>query len=314
MTTTASLIEDTKRILFTGRPDQQNKLAADVTAGATLLTFQFPLEGIQEGASVQVGLELFYVWSVSPGAQTAVVQPAQQGSSAADHDSGDLVTVNPRYSDYAILRALNDDLLDLSSPMNGLYQQKQVDLTWVDAEGGYDLTGVTSLEDISDLWIQRGGVTSRDWQKVTNFELARNVDTTLFPSGFALFITDQADAGSSLRVQYRAPFGQLATLTDDVQTVTGLPRTANDIPPLGAAARLTRSAEIRRNDPSSQGDSRRANEVPSGAIRRSGDQLWGDRQRRVMAEVARLGQANPLMSYIPPRTRYTVSTLSSSRY
>src|SRR5690349_10875429 len=113
MTTTALLIEDTKRILHTGRPDQQNKLAADTTAGATSLSFSFPLDGIQAGATVQVGLELFYVWSVNASAQTAVVQPAQQGSTAADHDSGDLVAVNPRFSDYAILRALNDDLADL---------------------------------------------------------------------------------------------------------------------------------------------------------------------------------------------------------
>lgn len=313
MTTTANLIDTAKRHLLSGHREPINKLAADTAPGTGTLTFQYDLGGIKEGATVQVGLEVFHVWSVNESAKTATVEPAQDGSTAAAHDSGDLVTVNPKFPDHIILAALNDDLLDLSSP-GGLYRTRTVDLTWVDTEGGYNLTGVTDLVGIGDVWVQQAGVTSKDWEQVSNYRIERDADTSVFPSGLAIYFDDLAETGSVLRVRYRSGFGQLTNLSDNVTTVTGLPATAMDIPPLGAAARLVRSREVERNNTDTQGSTRRANEVPPGALRRVGDQLWADRMRRIQREAARLARENPLMSYIPPKTGYGISALSDSRY
>lgn len=308
MTTTANLVDETKRHLLAGQPETLNKLAAGTAPGTGSLTFVYDLDGIQAGSLVQIDLEVFYVWEVNDSSKSAVVQPAYLGSLAAAHDTGDLVTVNPKFPDHQIIKALNDDLLDLSSPQAGLYQFKSADLTWVDTAGGYDLTGVTGLLSIAEVRAQRGGTGSKDWSLLNNYDLSRDVNATLFPSGLALFFSDPGEVGGSVRVRYRAEFGQLATLGDDVTAVTGLPASAHDIPPLGAAARLMRARELRRNFTDSQGDTRRAGEVPPGAVRRSADGLWGDRQRRIAAESARLSQFHPVQGYIPSSSAYAVFT------
>lgn len=311
MTVTAqTLVYSTRLHLLGNRREPLNRLAADTVPGAVSLELEFPPGGVQEGSTVQIGLELFYVWSVS--GQTATVQPGYDNSVETAHDQGDLVTVNPKYPDHRILQALNDDLLDLSAP-GGLYRTRTVDLTWVDTAGGYDLTGVTDLLDLNDVWAQRAGVTSKDWVPVSNYRLERNADTGVFPSGFAVYFDSINEPGAVLRLRYRSGFSPLVNLTDDAAAVTGLPLTALDIPPLGAAARLLRDQEVVRNSIDSQGDTRRAEEVPAGAVRRSADGLWADRARRIRNETARLGQANPLISPIPS-AGVTVGSYAAVRY
>jgi hypothetical protein len=58
--------------------------------------------------------------------------------------------------------------------------------------------------------------------------------------------------------------------------------------------RLMAGREVKRNFTESQGDTRRAEEVPSGAVANSMLQLQRLRRDRVMAEAARLNRQYPL--------------------
>jgi 3-hydroxyisobutyrate dehydrogenase-like beta-hydroxyacid dehydrogenase len=73
---------------------------------------------------------------------------------------------------------------------------------------------------------------------------------------------------------------------DDV----GLVSTAEDLPPLGAAMRLLAGLEAQRNLIDTQGDTRRAGEVPAGSITQALRNLAAIRQQRLTAEAQRFQQ------------------------
>jgi hypothetical protein len=298
MTTLFDLVAETKRHLLSFQREPMNKLAAAVTPTATTLTVTYDGSAIREGAYLQIGLELVYVWSFEAANKTATVERAQLGSTAAAHAADAVVTVNPKFPDFAIVAALNDDLLDLSSPINGLYAVRETTLTATASSWGYDLSGVTEILEIVDIRTQNTG-RARDWTPVTNYELVRAVSTTDFPSGFALFLHEGVQPGRPIRVQYKAPFIPLVSLTDDVEAVSGLSGSAHDIPPMGAAVRMTAPREIKRNFTEAQGDPRRAEEVPPGAVAGSMRSVAALRQGRIVAEAARLAQRYPEKSFLP---------------
>jgi hypothetical protein len=287
MTLASDLIERTKRHLYTETRDDRNRLTTTIDTDDTTLAFDFDLNGIQAGAVISIDLEEMFVWSVGSG--TAVVQRAQGGSTAAAHTAGATVYVNPKYSAFSVLQALNEDLLDLSSPVNGLYRVATVELDFVAGQDAYNLTGVTDLQDIlsvsydandgSDRWnvLDRGG-----WR------LARSQPTDVFSTGLSFTVNGYAQPGRPINVAYKTSFtAALTTLADNVLTVTGLPVSMHDIPPLGAAVRLLAGSEVARNF-LDQGETRRSDEVPPGARGASVSGLMRLRRDRIAAEAARL--------------------------
>lgn len=296
MTTGADLVAAT-RLHLGGRP-QLNLLAQNLTSGGTTVTFTRSLAGIQEGSVLSVGLEVLYVWSVDTAALTALVQRAQQGSAAAAHTAGDVVLVNPKFTDWEIFTALNNDLASLSA--NGLYQIRTLDLTAVAGRTGYDFNA-TGFLSVADIRWQRPGTVSNEWPEITDFTLSPNMPTGTFPSGTALFLDGPLPtAQQTIRVRYRSALGTLTALTDDV-TVTGLPATAADIPPFGAAITVLASRPAARADTSSQGDTRRAAEVSVNDTTGAPAALRVLRAQRISEEATRLAQQ------WPNRTRASVT-------
>lgn len=300
MTTAADLISETKRHLQSFQREPMNKLASTVAADATSLSFTYDATAIQAGAHLQIDLELVYVWSVDTATKTAVVERAQLGSVAATHTAGAVVTVNPKFPDFAILKALNDELADLSSPVNGLYAVRALDLIGTVNGSGYDLAGATDFMEILDLRQSTGAL--RSWMPVTNYEVHRNTSAKDFPSGLALTLHEGVSSGRTLRVLYKASFTPLTSLADDVEVVSGLPSSAHDIPPMGAAVRMVAPREIKRNFTEWQGEPRRANEVPPGAVGNSMRLVAGQRQNRITAEASKLMQQYPDRGFIPTGT------------
>lgn len=288
MTTTADLIAATERLLYSGTREERDYLAASYIAGATSLAVTNGTAGIQRGARLAIGLEIFIVKDVS--STTVTVAGAQEGSTAANHTSGDAVIVNPRYSWWSILKALNDELASLSSPSNGLFQMLTKDLTYDASIEGYDL-GTSSFIDVYEVRWKQTGV-SKYWPEIREYEIDRNALSTDFTSTVAVFIEGATNAQPA-RILYKAPFTPLSTLTDDVLAVSGLPASAHDIPPYGAADVLVTAGEVRRNALGAQNDSKRLDEVPTGAQRQASAGLRQIRERRVREEAARLRAAYP---------------------
>ena len=297
MTTTADLINEAKRYLYSMQREEMNILTAGFTSVASptlqTLTFTYPQMGIRSGAYLAIDLEIFYVFAAS--ATTVTVVGGQLGSTPATHASGAIVTVNPKFPDFNIFYALNQEIVSLSSPDNGLFQIKDVDLVYNPAKQGYDLAGVTDLIDIQSIRYKQANASNYE-PSIRSFGLTRNQNTTDYSSGYTLSLYEAAWPGQTIRVHYKAPFSSLVNLTDDVVVVTGLPKTATDIPALGAAVRLMAGRELKRNFTEAQDEPKRGQEIPAGAVANSVKNLMMLWQRRVNEELARLEAAYPQIS------------------
>ncbi len=127
---------------------------------------------------------------------------------------------------------------------------------------------------------------------VPTWTLRRDRNTSSFASGYALVLHDDANSGQTVRVQYKTGFAALAATSTALSTV-GLHASAYDLPSLGAALRLMSTRPVRREFIDEQGSSRRAEEVPAGAISASMRDLRALRDTRINAEATRLDTQYP---------------------
>ncbi len=294
MTTVQNLIDVTRsRYLLGGMAEPRNKLAANYTAGATTLAFQYDLRNtLGAGSRLSIGLNTFYVWSVDTSANTAQVLGGDEGSTDANANTGAVVSISPRYTDHMIFNALNEDLADLSTPANGLFQVIRNTLIFNAALIGYDLAGATDIIDIIEIRHDENN-SHKDTQRLdrSQWRLERNTAVADFPSTLSLKL-QQGESGRNVNVLYKAPFTNFTTVGQNV-SASGLPVSAEDIPPMGAALRLLAGKEVRRNQIESQGDTRRAEEVGAGSIAASPRGIMMLRQSRIMNEASRLTTAYP---------------------
>ena len=293
MSTAQTWVDRARSYLTSGSVPERNTLANPYTAGATSLTFTYDLGGITKGTRLHIGLNTFYVWDVNTTTKTATVSGGQEGTTDANASSGAVVWVRPKFTDYELLTAINEELGALSSPQNGLFQVKTFDLTYNSAIQGYDLSGVTDLQSVYLVRYDTPGP-ENDWPIIPAHlvRVDRSQLTSDFPSGSGLQIMDGGYAGFDVRLVYKAPFSTLAALTTDTST-TGVSAQAADIPPLGAAIRLMAGREIKRNFTETQPDTRRATEVPPGAVANSAGPLRALYMQRIAQEAARLSSLYP---------------------
>lgn len=289
MTTAANLIDRTVQILLAGTVEERNKIASSINSSITTVTTSYALGSLSTQTVFEVDSELFYVWDADTQTKVLTVERGFGGTTAASHNSGAVLTVNPKFPRWQVLQALNDELADLSSPMNGLYQMKTVDLSYNGSDRMLNLAGVT---DIIDLYEVRLRYLADDYPVIHNVRLMRDLPTSDFGSGMVLAFDDRVRSGT-IRVVYKAPY---STFTSEASTVasTGASSGMEDLLVLGAQIRLLAGREVKRNFVESQGDTRRSDEVPAGAMSNSMTNLMRLRRDRVTAEAARLARQYPL--------------------
>lgn len=372
MTTISDWIEKTQRRVLAAGVEQNVTYTNQVLTTDTTVT----VNGINNTALRQNVLlasryEIMLVTGVTPGTSTTVVsvQRGYAGSTPSPHAAGALAYIQPKFSKFDIGVSLNDELLRLSSPGNGLFQVGVQTLTYNPVYMGYDLGSIpTNFIDVLSINYKTVFPT-RNYPAIKRWAVKRSIpDTSVFPSGAGIVLYESGYPGQPVYVQYAAPFTPIsvasttntagamtassAVLTDasgpftsadvgkmiqvagagtagaalvtniasytssssvtlanaaattvsgatytyvgypntDVTTLTGIPATAVDIPPLGAAIQLTLPREIRRNFMDNQPDPRKAPEVPPGAVANSVTQLTALYNIRVSEEAERLSR------------------------
>lgn len=288
MTTASTLIDRTVQQLLAGTVEERNKIASSLDASTTSVPIEYSLGSLREQTVFQVDSELMYVWEVNTASKTLTVERGFGGTTAATHADGAIVTVNPKFPRWQVLQALNDELADLSSPMNGLFQMKTVDISYNGSDRQINLTGISTLIDLYDV---RWRYTSDDYPVVRNYRLMRNMPTADFASGLALTL-DEPVMSSTIRIIYKDAFTAFASEASTLSS-SGATSELADLLVLGAQIRLLASREVKRNFVESQGDTRRADEVPAGAMNASVTNLLRLRRDRIQAEAARLNRQYP---------------------
>lgn len=295
MTTGQDLIDKTRRHLMGGFGEVRSTLANAYTAGSGTLTLSTTPAGLLPSARLSIGLNNFYVTAVN--GQTVSVFAGQDGTTDVNAASGTLVRVNPKFTDFDIWNALNDDINALSS--QGLFTMASVNVTYNAALTGYDL-GTTAAANLIDIYevkfLTPGPYKDMPHMKSWEWRLDRNSNTTDIPSGLAIRLTNpqRITNGYSVTVVYRSMLQPLVNTTDNA-TLTGLQTSAYDLPPIGAAITVMAGREIKRDFTEDQGDTRRATEVPPGAVTASTTGLRALRQQRLVQEINKLRRMYPVV-------------------
>lgn len=296
MTTASDLVHETRRHLLSSSLELYGTLTGALNSSATSFAVA---GGVSSFVSkvIEIDAELIFVWAAAGGTISSAYR-GWMGTTAAAHSDGALVTVSPRWPTINIYQALSTEIVSYASPVHGLYSTQTLALTSGANTAGYNLTGLTGeLIDINDVRIDLPGMVG-DWPLVRSWELDRDADLTAFPSGYALRIHDGLLPGRAIRIQYRAGFTALPTpiaLATNL-TTTGLPASAYDIPPLGAAAKLLATREARRAQFDAQPEPRQAAEVAPGVNRAAAGGLLALRNQRLVEERVRLQGRYPSMS------------------
>lgn len=289
MVTANTILDRSLRQMLSGTVEEKNKLALGINATATSLTTSYDLKGLRDGVVFEIGSEQFYVWTSNAATKTLVVERGFNGTTATVHATDAVITTKPRFPKQQMLDALNAEIDDLSSPANGLFRVVTADLTYNGSDRQINLTGATNVIDLMEVRLR---YLADDYPIIRGVRLQRNLPTSDFSSGIAIVFDEPVMAGS-LRVTYKAPFTRLSSLSDDVTTVGNVPLTCEDVLELGVILRMMNGREIKRNFIESQGDTRRSDEVPSGAMRDSLTNLQRLRRERIVAEAARLMRQYP---------------------
>ena len=292
-------IEKVWRRVYSGSADSTVQLSADLTTSATTFSVTPATNNaMRVGAILSVDLEVMYVTAYSNGSVTVV--RGYQGSVAAKHDANSLVYIQPVYTKFDVGVSLNDELLRLSSPGNGLFKVGVETITYNPVYMGYDLGAIpTNFIDVMEIR-HKIPYPTRNYPSIKKWKVLRSIpDAGVFPSGAGIVVYESGYPGMPMYIQYSAPFGvfDLTTLDSngkpsclsaDAATTTGMTNTMLDIPPLGSEIQLTLPREIRRNFMQVQPDPRKAPEIPAGSISNSVQAMMMLYNSRISEEADRL--------------------------
>ena len=289
MSTVGTVVDRTVRQLMSGTVEERNKTVGALTATSTSIVFQYDLNGMRAGGVIQIDNELMYVWEVSSGSKSITVERAWNGTTAAAHAAGAVAIVDPKFPRSQILEAINAEIDDLSSPMNGLYQIKSLELNY---NGTWNMINLPTTDKIIDLVSVTVRYIATDYPVIRKCRLIRDLPNDDFSAGYAIRFDEQVRAGRMI-VVYKAPFANVTTEAQNLQNIAGFPTTAEDILIMGAQIRLVSPREVKRNFTESQGDTRRSEEVPTGSVSSSINNIIRMRRDRITAEAARLARQYP---------------------
>lgn len=239
---------------------------------------------------IEIEDELLWAKTVDTATGIVTVSPAGRGyrsTTAATHAAGAFVLSNPRYSRHRVKQAINTAI---RSVFPDIYRLVTTELDYVGARLAYELpAAVESIHKIT--WESVGP--SRVWIEIDDYVFVPDADTTVFPSGKALYLWDGVIPGRTVRVTYIRPPAELEESGDDFVTVTGLPITAKEVIVYGACYRLLGYMEAPRLQQESVESSQRSMLINPGSAANAGKYFYALYQESLAQEREGLLRSNP---------------------
>ncbi len=290
MTTVGDLVADVRRRVYGSMTENVNLFQTSASAGQTSLQLELGVDGIQKGMLLSSGLNVWFVKGVYSTDNTVFVIPGYDNSPKSAVTAGDMLFVRPRMTDWYAFNAINDQLRSMSSPEAGLYKigtwVAEVDPTYQTYEVPVEAADMVNILRVrfrwpgtTDVW---SSIAPRHYRWV--YSTQQNVVRLLI----------SIPSGTEIEFTYKAPFSQATSLDDDPIADLGLSESMLDIPALGAAVELLFTTESRRTQVSTQGDSRRPDEVPVSSNSAIAGQMSRLYKARVQEEMSRLVTRIPI--------------------
>lgn len=274
MTTVGNVVERARSLLNGALAPEYTILDQEWNPGDTTLVMREELR-LARGSLVCVGLTTFVV--LDPGSESTVVTGIDGSPADVTLPAGTIALVRPRHTTWQVFSEVEATVHELSSPSNGLFAPKSVTMTADPTWGTYavppDAHRILRVRYLSpgtpDSWMD----TRWSWQP--------GADTG------PVIVAPGVPGGATVQVQYAGVFDAPTNLAEDLAAL-GIPESYSRLLSVGAARNLSLSSESRRAQPFSQGDPRRAEEVPMGASAMVYDRLRRQFTGLVADERARL--------------------------
>lgn len=279
MVTMQQVVSRTAGLLSATLGTELALLAEPYTAGDERLVFKNSRR-VAPGMTICAGLTTFI--TIESDQTNVTVVAGTDGSPVDDLPVNTPVWLRPRHTTWAIFSEIASTVDELSSSSNGLYRVVTEEHP-PDIVNGTYMLGMTPLKVLRVRYEYPGH--PDQWKDAEFKFMPTALDGPMVQAWCG-------PAGGRVQIDYAAPFLVPDELSDTIEEM-GMPPSYERLLAVGAARNLSLSSESRRAQPFSQGDPRRAEEVPSTANVVVYDRLVRDFKRLVADERARLVQRHP---------------------
>jgi len=236
MTTFNNLIDDVQLDLsgFTYRQDRVTYLVGAATSSDLVLNVA-STENIGKGI-VEIDDEMMWVDSYDRQANTITIAPfgrGYNGTTAVAHSTNTKVTITPTYPRYAVKRAINDTI---GAVYPKVFATGSSAVSFLASRTTYPLPA-DAVQILSMAWQSVGP--TKEWLPIRQWRWDPLAYATSFPTGKSVSIYDNVLPGRTINVIYAHIPSGMSNLSDDFETITGLPSSMKDVIVYGAAWRLS---------------------------------------------------------------------------
>ena len=296
MSTFSQMVDQTLMHLhgYTTIQDVATSLSADLSASATTLQIS-DTTAISRGV-IEIGDELMWVDDVNTTTGAVTIAPygrGYRGTIAAAHSTGDRVVSSPLFPRKIVTDTINDAI---RSVYPELFAVGETTINYQPSINTYSLPeGAIDIIQIS--WQTTGP--SKEWLPIRRMRVDKHAATSVFSTGVSFSVYDHIVPGRPMRIVYTKEPSALVNPSDEFTTVTGLPRSCEDLIRLGASYRLVPFFD----SPHLSGSSAEADF--SGQQRASGSSAQLSRFLLQMYQVRLAEEVKGLQHVFPSRSYYT---------
>ena len=284
MTTIEQIVGDTRSLLSGSLAPEIGILAQPYSPGDSTVTFAQPRR-ITDGTTMCVGLTTLR--ALGGETQAPRVVAGTDGSPDVAAPSGTIVHIMPRNTTWQAFTELVSTVAELSSPDHGLYSAVTEQFPSDTVDGTYPLSRAP-MKVIRVRYLRPGS--TDEWSDVAwDYRPAAGGTPTVH-------VVSPVPGGTTVEVVTGQTFKTPQAL-DDTLASLDIPDSYRRLLAVGAARNLSLSSESRRMQPFSQGDPRRAEEVPP-----TGNVVVYDRLARDFRNLVAQERAN-LISQHPYKTQ-----------
>lgn len=298
MTTFDGLLARIRQQVMGYTKDQASYAELAVAMSATDTAFTVDTDSVDDISRglTEIDEELVLVKKYDRGSGVVSVMAGlsgrgMEGTVAASHAAGALITASPKYPRARIREAINN-VVGALYPTLVVFDTVSISNISVVYEYGMpaDALDVWSVND------QTIGP-SQVWTQGTRWLFNPSADTTAFPTGKSIQLFDSVSPGRAMLVKYTKAPQPLVSGTDDFATVTGLPERCVDLVVYGACAGLLPAFEAARLQQSSVESTERAPLVPPGSATKGAQYFMAMYQQRLEEERIRMFAENPQTAF-----------------